>query len=191
MLLFHTPWKHQKTYRFSDVFRGYRKATLDCNGLSLTMKAYMKRTDSFTFYFLSHISANRKWSKIGAWFVFWLNVNEIHSPKNMESHRDPVFQDSALILFASACMKYISRVCLYIIYYVFPIVQGFDGILVGSQWFILSYQNVPCKRLNSLWLVWLISAIRSVFRLEDWDVSKLIWVEKSLFRVLWTWFLNF
>lgn len=115
------------------------------------------------------------------------------SKKHGKSSR-PRFSRFCLIfwvLFASACMKYISRVCLYIIYYVFPIVQGFDGILVGSQWFILSYQNVPCKRLNSLWLVWLISLIRSVFRLEDWDVSKLIWVEKSLFRVLWTWFLNF
>ena len=33
VLLFCTPWKHQKTFRFSDVFRGYRKATLACNGL--------------------------------------------------------------------------------------------------------------------------------------------------------------
>ena len=27
--------KHQKTLRFSDVFSGYRKATLGCNGLKL------------------------------------------------------------------------------------------------------------------------------------------------------------
>ena len=27
------PWKHQKTFMFSDVFRGYRKATPGCNGL--------------------------------------------------------------------------------------------------------------------------------------------------------------
>ena len=33
MLLSYTPWKHQKTFRFSDIFRGYRKATLGCNGL--------------------------------------------------------------------------------------------------------------------------------------------------------------
>ena len=33
VLLFYTPWKHQKTFRFSDVFRGYIKATLGCNGL--------------------------------------------------------------------------------------------------------------------------------------------------------------
>ena len=34
MLLFYTPWKHQKTFRFSDIFRGYRKATPGCNGLN-------------------------------------------------------------------------------------------------------------------------------------------------------------
>ena len=33
VLLFYTPWKHQKTFRFSNVFRGYRKATPGCNGL--------------------------------------------------------------------------------------------------------------------------------------------------------------
>ena len=31
--LFYTPWKHQKTFSFSDVFRWYRKATPGCNGL--------------------------------------------------------------------------------------------------------------------------------------------------------------
>ena len=34
VLLSYTPWKHQKTFRFSDVFRGYRKATPGCNRLS-------------------------------------------------------------------------------------------------------------------------------------------------------------
>ena len=33
LLLFYTPWKHWKTFRFSDVFRWYRKATPGCNGL--------------------------------------------------------------------------------------------------------------------------------------------------------------
>ena len=33
VLLFYTPWKHQETSNFSDVFKGYRKATPDCNGL--------------------------------------------------------------------------------------------------------------------------------------------------------------
>ena len=27
------PWKHEKTVRFSDVFRGYRKGALGANGL--------------------------------------------------------------------------------------------------------------------------------------------------------------
>ena len=29
----YTPSKHQKSFRFSDVFKGYRKATPGCNGL--------------------------------------------------------------------------------------------------------------------------------------------------------------
>ena len=33
VLVFYTPWKHQKIFRFSDIFRGYRKATPGCNGL--------------------------------------------------------------------------------------------------------------------------------------------------------------
>ena len=35
VLLFYTPWKHQKTFSFSDVFKGDRKATLGFNGLSM------------------------------------------------------------------------------------------------------------------------------------------------------------
>ena len=30
---FSTPWKHQKTVRFSDIFRGWRKGALRTNGL--------------------------------------------------------------------------------------------------------------------------------------------------------------
>ena len=33
VLLFYTPWKHQKICRFSDVFSGYRKAVPGSNGL--------------------------------------------------------------------------------------------------------------------------------------------------------------
>ena len=33
LLLFYTPWIHQKTWRFSNVFRGYKKETPGCNGL--------------------------------------------------------------------------------------------------------------------------------------------------------------
>ena len=39
MLLIYTHWKHQKTFRFSDVFRWYRYVTLGCIGLnSLNIK---------------------------------------------------------------------------------------------------------------------------------------------------------
>ena len=31
----------QKTFRFSDVFRGYRKATLGCNGLIFVRQKYL------------------------------------------------------------------------------------------------------------------------------------------------------
>ena len=34
VLLFYTPWKHLNTFRFSNIFRGYRKATPGCNGLN-------------------------------------------------------------------------------------------------------------------------------------------------------------
>ena len=40
VLLFYTPWKHQKTFRFPDVFRGYRKATPGCNGLNTSTKFF-------------------------------------------------------------------------------------------------------------------------------------------------------
>ena len=35
VLYFYTPWKRQKTFRFSDVFSGYRNTTPGCNGLIL------------------------------------------------------------------------------------------------------------------------------------------------------------
>ena len=36
-LLTYTPWKHQKPWRFSDAFRGYRWATPDCDVLIIYM----------------------------------------------------------------------------------------------------------------------------------------------------------
>ena len=36
VLLFYMHWKYQNTFRFSDVFRGYRKATPGFNWLTLT-----------------------------------------------------------------------------------------------------------------------------------------------------------
>ena len=37
MLLFYIPRKHRKTFRFCDIFRGYRKTTPGCNGLKSTL----------------------------------------------------------------------------------------------------------------------------------------------------------
>ena len=42
VLLFNTPWKHQKTFRFSDVFRGYRKVTPGCNGLKAKLSTLLR-----------------------------------------------------------------------------------------------------------------------------------------------------
>ena len=41
LLLFYNPWKHQKTFRFSDVFRWRRKTTPGCNGLKLHIRFYL------------------------------------------------------------------------------------------------------------------------------------------------------
>ena len=40
VLLFYTPWIHQKTFRFCDVFRGYRKAIPGCNGFNLRLQKH-------------------------------------------------------------------------------------------------------------------------------------------------------
>ena len=51
MLIFFTPWKQQKPFRFSDVFREYKNAILGCNGLKMMKKIYF----SYFFYFLFFI----------------------------------------------------------------------------------------------------------------------------------------
>ena len=45
---FSTPWKHQKTFRFSDVFRGYWQGALGTNGLkgSINMKGVLYYDDA-------------------------------------------------------------------------------------------------------------------------------------------------
>ena len=51
VLLFYTPWKYQKTFRFSDIFRGYRKATPGCNGLnSLRCSIYFSSGDIYKWH---------------------------------------------------------------------------------------------------------------------------------------------
>ena len=55
VLLFDTPWKHQKNFRFSDVFRGYRKATPGCNrlrwfvGSRYGKKTFCQNNDKFGY----------------------------------------------------------------------------------------------------------------------------------------------
>ena len=49
VLLFYTPWKHQKTIRFSDFFRVCRKATPGCNELMKIVFAIQK--PFFTYQF--------------------------------------------------------------------------------------------------------------------------------------------
>ena len=48
---FCTPWKHQKTFRFSDVFRGYRKGALGTNKLIIitTIKLSGVKADNYLF----------------------------------------------------------------------------------------------------------------------------------------------
>ena len=49
MYPFSTPWKHQKTVRFSDVFRGKRRGTLETNGLmDLTSNHVLKQSIQMT-----------------------------------------------------------------------------------------------------------------------------------------------
>ena len=44
VLIFYTPWKHQKTFRFSDVLKGYRKASPGCNGLTRELMVFATTT---------------------------------------------------------------------------------------------------------------------------------------------------
>ena len=64
VLLFYIPWKHLKTFRFSDVFRGYRKATTGCNGLNKKKVGIFcyKKIDSKLYE--SHETRNVGYNKI-------------------------------------------------------------------------------------------------------------------------------
>ena len=63
-LLIYIPWKHQKTYRFSDrfsdVFRGYRYATPGCNGFMTFFLVFFPNDIVLLFVFLSFLT-----------FTFW------------------------------------------------------------------------------------------------------------------------
>ena len=61
MLHFYTPWKHKKTWRFSNIFRGYRNVTLGKNelmGNNDGISKYTRNLDDITYmllYFLANI----------------------------------------------------------------------------------------------------------------------------------------
>ena len=56
VLLFYTPWKHQKTrsIRFSDIFRVYRKAATCCNGLIKCLTIHLQRGQFFGHQICKH-----------------------------------------------------------------------------------------------------------------------------------------
>ena len=57
---FSTPWKHQKTERFSDVFRGLRKGALGTNGLmQISLRGF--RTDGRRFSKAASSSVTQIW----------------------------------------------------------------------------------------------------------------------------------
>ena len=49
-----------------------------------------------------------KWSKIRAWFAFWLNINEINWSKYMVKNLNPTFLDSALLLLFYFFISFVS-----------------------------------------------------------------------------------
>ena len=61
------PKKHQKTFRFSDVFRGYRKATAGCNGLII--RYFWKKTNSITDVWQYSLRKKCPYSEL-LWSVF-------------------------------------------------------------------------------------------------------------------------
>ena len=67
------PWKPQKIFRFSGVFRRYRKATPGCNGLSdiLCNCSCIPFFDYFWWYIQKIYNLFQYWSSIH--FVYYIN----------------------------------------------------------------------------------------------------------------------
>ena len=76
-----------------------------------------------------------KWSKIIAWYAFWLNINETQPWNFIGKNCNPIFLDSTLffaVSLVSQCVKLIYKSsCVYIIYFIFHSSLSFDGISVG------------------------------------------------------------
>ena len=100
------------------------------------------------------------WSKIIAWFTFWLNITEIQPPKYIRKNRTiQIFYILTHFLRFIRFVVYEKHLCnyyLYIIYFIFCSSYHFNNTLVGFWRSILSYQNASWKRLGSIWLVLLI-----------------------------------
>ena len=59
---FFTPWKRQKTIKFSDVFSGHRKGALGTNGL---METSLKRLNKI---YIKNLGLDNYYSKGSLWF---------------------------------------------------------------------------------------------------------------------------
>ena len=94
-----------------------------------------------------------------------------------------------LVSLVSRCMKLIYKIlCVYIIYIISHSLWSFNDISVWFQRSISSYQNAPWKRFGSMWFVRPISTSWPFLSLKWWGAPTLLWVKKSPFHVLWTWF---
>ena len=64
MYPFSTPWKHKKTVKYSDVFKGLRKGALGTNGLIHYIIAFLSKLLSFKpFQKALNICAKGFWTR--------------------------------------------------------------------------------------------------------------------------------
>ena len=92
MLLFYTPWKHQKSFRFLNIFRGYRKATTDSNGLNGHV-AFFYCTELLIFYAHFLCSSAPLVSALNTRGVYNFITKEANIPINLV----PFFNDVSLL----------------------------------------------------------------------------------------------
>ena len=67
VLLFYNPWIHQKTWRFSDFFRGYKKATPGCNGLVRKSNSSKKYGKHVWDNLKKHLNSKHEVLKVHSW----------------------------------------------------------------------------------------------------------------------------
>ena len=61
---FSTPWKHQKTLQFSDVFRRQRKGALGANGLRILATEVFKTLNNINHSYMKDIFKPKASSKV-------------------------------------------------------------------------------------------------------------------------------